>query len=90
MLGTPPAAAGSTRAATAQRALEGFTRSLGKEVGGRGATVGLVLVSPGAEEQLASTLRFLLSPRSAYVSGQVIRIGKGVSPTPQIDWERPL
>ncbi len=90
VLGTPPAEAGSTRAATAQRALEGFTRSLGKEVGGRGATVQLVLVSPGAEDQLASTLRFLLSPRSAYVSGQVVRIGAGVAPQPEIDWERPL
>jgi 3-oxoacyl-[acyl-carrier protein] reductase len=90
VLGTPPAEAGSIRASTAQRALEGFTRSLGKEVGRRGATVQLVLVSPGAEDQLASTLRFLLSPRSAYVSGQVVRIGVGVAPTPEVDWERPL
>ncbi len=90
VFGTPPAQAGSTRAATAQRALEGFTRSLGKEVGERGATVGLVLVSPSAEEELSSTLRFMLSPRSAYVSGQVVRIDKGVSPAPEIDWERPL
>jgi 3-oxoacyl-[acyl-carrier protein] reductase len=90
VLGTPPAEAGSTRAATAQRALEGFTRSLGKEVGRRGATVQLVLVSEGGEEQLESTLRFLLSPRSAYVSGQVVRVGRGVAPTPDLDWERPL
>jgi 3-oxoacyl-[acyl-carrier protein] reductase len=90
VLGTPPADAGSTRAATAQRALEGFTRSLGKEVGGRGSTAQLVLVSPGAEDQLDSTLRFLLSPRSAYVSGQVVRIGPGVAPTPELDWELPL
>jgi 3-oxoacyl-[acyl-carrier protein] reductase len=90
VLGTPPAEAGSARAATAQRALEGFTRSLGKEVGGRGATVQLVYVARGAEGQLSSTLRFLLSPRSAYVSGQVVRIGKGVTKTPQIDWEKPL
>ncbi|MGA8744445.1 MAG: 3-oxoacyl-ACP reductase [Solirubrobacterales bacterium] len=90
VLGTPPAEAGSTRAATAQRALEGFTRSLAKEVGGRGATAQLLLVSPGAEDQLGSTLRFGLSPRSAYVSGQVLRIGIGVSPTPEIDWDRPL
>jgi 3-oxoacyl-[acyl-carrier protein] reductase len=90
VIGTPPAEAGSARAATAQRALEGFTRSLAKEIGGRGATAQLVLVSPGAEDQLDSTLRFLLSPRSAYVSGQVIRIGAGVAPTPEIDWERPL
>jgi 3-oxoacyl-[acyl-carrier protein] reductase len=90
VLGTPPAEAGSPRAQTAQRALEGFVRSLGKEIGGRGSTAQLVLVSPGAEDQLASTLRFLLSPRSAYVSGQVVRIGAGAAPIPEIDWERPL
>ncbi len=90
VLGVPPAEAGSTRAATAQRALEGFTRSLAKEVGGRGATAQLVLVSGGGEDQLESTLRFLLSPKSAYVSGQVIEVGKGVAPVPDLDWERPL
>jgi 3-oxoacyl-[acyl-carrier protein] reductase len=90
VLGTPPDEAGSVRAATAQRALEGFTRSLGKEVGGRGATVQLVYVAAGAEDQLASTLRFLLSPRSAYVSGQVVRIGAGVAAAPKLDWEQPL
>jgi 3-oxoacyl-[acyl-carrier protein] reductase len=90
VLGTPPAEAGSTRATTAQRALEGFTRSLAKEIGGKGATAQLVYVSLEAEDQLTSTLRFLLSPRSAYVSGQVIRIGAGVAPEPEIEWERPL
>jgi 3-oxoacyl-[acyl-carrier protein] reductase len=90
VLGTTPALAGSARAQTAQRALEGFTRSLAKEIGGKGATAQLVYVEPGAEDQLASTLRFLLSPRSAYVDGQVIRIGKGVAPTPEIDWDLPL
>ena len=57
-----------------RRALEGFTRSLGKEIG-RGATVNLVHVEEGAP--IDATLRFLLSPRSAYVSGQVIRVGRG-------------
>ncbi len=90
VLGTAPALAGSARAHTAQRALEGFTRSLGKEIGGRGSTSQLVLVDPGAEDQLDSTLRFLLSPRSAYVSGQVVRIGAGVAPAPKIDWAQPL
>jgi 3-oxoacyl-[acyl-carrier protein] reductase len=90
VLGTPPAEAGSIPAHTAQRALEGFTRSLGKEIGGRGSTAQLVYVEPGAEDQLESTLRFLLSSRSAYVSGQVIRIGAGVAPEPEVDWERPL
>src|ERR1700760_1185485 len=90
VLGTTPALAGSPRAHTAQRALEGFTRSLPKEIGGKGATAQLVYVEPGAEDQLDSTLRFLLSPRSAYVDGQVIRVAKGVAPTPAIDWDLPL
>jgi 3-oxoacyl-[acyl-carrier protein] reductase len=88
VLGTPPAGR-PAREATAQRALEGFTRSLGKEVG-RGTTVQLVYVAEGAEGEIGSTLRFLLSPRSAYVSGQVIRIGAGVVKAPELDWKRPL
>jgi 3-oxoacyl-[acyl-carrier protein] reductase len=90
VLGTTPALTGSARAHTAQRALEGFVRSLAKEIGGKGATAQLVYVEPGAEDQLASTLRFLLSPKSAYVDGQVIRVAKGVAPTPEIDWDLPL
>jgi len=88
VLGTPPAGL-PARAATAQRALEGFTRSLGKEVG-RGIAVQLVHVAEGAEDQIDSTLRFLLSPRSAYVSGQVVELRAAVAKTPEIDWERPL
>ncbi len=90
VIGTPPAKAGSARAHTAQRALEGFTRSLAKEIGGKGSTAQLVYVEKGTEDQLDSTLRFLLSPRSAYVSGQVIRVGTGVAKAPELDWERPL
>jgi 3-oxoacyl-[acyl-carrier protein] reductase len=93
VLGTPPSAARTPAEAVAQRALEGFTRAAGKEVG-RGATAQLVYVEPGAEQRIAGTLRFLLSPRSAFVSGQVVRIGKGSAGRggrdPVIDWERPL
>src|SRR3954447_6921995 len=66
-----------------RRALEGFTRSLGKELGpGRGATVNLVHVEAGAEDQLAPTLRFFLTPRSAYVSGQVVWVRGGFREVP--------
>ncbi len=88
VLGTPPELAATPSQAIAQRALEGFTRSLGKEQR-RGGTSQLVYVEPGAEDQLAATVRFLLSPRSAYVSGQVVRIGAAEAP-PALDWERPL
>jgi 3-oxoacyl-[acyl-carrier protein] reductase len=89
VIGTNPAdTKGGTR--VAQRALEGFTRSLGKEIG-RGSTVQLVYVVPGAEAALDSTLAFLLSPKSAYVSGQVVRIGTSEKEAVQVkDWERPL
>src|SRR5919201_74835 len=87
-----PAEQERPRAATAQRAIEGFTRSLGKEVGARGSTAQLVRVAAGAEGAMESTLRFLLSARSAYVSGQVIRLeatGLEAIVVPD-DWERPL
>ncbi len=91
VLGTAPEDVKAPREALAQRALEGFVRSVGKEVG-RGATAQLVYVAPGAEDELESTLRFLLSPKSAYVSAQVIRIS---APPRQadvggLDWEHPL
>lgn len=86
---TPELVAGAER--VAQRALEGFTRSLGKEIG-RGGTVQLVYVADGAEGAVQSTLAFLLSPKSAYVSGQVVRIGAhgATGAEPVTDWLRPL
>ena len=92
VLGTPPENASTPEETIAQRALEGLVRSLGKEAR-RGATAQLVYIAPGAEAQLDSTLRFLLSPRSAYVSGQVIRVGEPVdigSDPPEVDWISPL
>ena len=83
VLGTPPEqVTGSER--VAQRALEGFTRSLGKEVG-RGGTVQLVYVAEKAEAAVASTLAFLLSPKSAYVSGQVVRVGTHTTDAVEVD-----
>uniref|UniRef100_UPI003B3B151B SDR family NAD(P)-dependent oxidoreductase n=1 Tax=Micromonospora sp. TaxID=1876 RepID=UPI003B3B151B len=92
VLGTPPGECGPAREATAQRALEGLTRSIGKEFG-RGVTAQLVYVTPdgdaGTATSLEATLRFLLSGRSAYVSGQVVRVGTGPAAGPA-DWDRPL
>ncbi|WP_324794131.1 3-oxoacyl-ACP reductase [Streptomyces cyaneofuscatus] len=99
VLGTVPSPDDHHQAA-AQQALEGFVRSLGKEIG-RGSTVQLVRIPvariPGGASAHAagSTLRFLLSPRSAYVSGQVIELTSaapesGSDPTPITDPAAPL
>jgi 3-oxoacyl-[acyl-carrier protein] reductase len=91
VVGRPVTAAADPEDAAAQRALEGFTRSVGKEVGNRGSTAQLVWVAEGAQGRLASTLRFLLSARSAFVSGQVIEVGTDVAgPVTVEDWDRPL
>ncbi|MFH8442544.1 3-oxoacyl-ACP reductase [Streptomyces sp. NPDC018026] len=73
--------------AAAQQALEGFTRSLGKEIG-RGRTVNLVRLTDAAPAE--STLRFLLSPASAYVSGQVIEVAAADAGAAPDDWALPL
>ena len=94
VLGTPPELLENSSEWVAQRALEGFTRSLGKEIG-KGGVVQLVYVAPQADNAITSTLGFLLSPKAAYVSGQVIRIGaigdeKAVDKIEQVDWTKPL
>ncbi len=88
VLGVAPQDCAGPRQATAQRALEGFVRSVGKEIG-RGSTAALVYVAPGSEDAVESTLRFLLSARSAYVSGQVVHVAGDAGAAPA-DWEHPL
>ncbi len=89
VLGLPPESCEDPERWVAQRALEGLTRSLGKEVR-KGATAQLVYVRPGAADQLSSTLRFFLSPKSAYVSGQVVRIDEPAAEYGFVDWDQPL
>jgi len=74
ILGTPPPNAALPREAVAQKAIEGFLRSVGKELR-RGATANLLQIAPEAHDSIESAVRFMLSPRSAYVSGQVLKIG---------------
>lgn len=62
---------GDPHQAAVQQALEGLIRSLGKEIG-HGRTVDLLRLAPDASAE--STLAFLVSPRSAYVTAQVIDI----------------
>lgn len=106
VLGTPPEDCKDASQRIAQRALEGFTRSVGKEFG-KGSTCNLIYVREGAESAVESTLRFFLSSRSAYVSGQVVRVGvpgsapgestakaAKASPAAKVmepaDWDQPL
>ncbi|MBF8707136.1 3-oxoacyl-ACP reductase [Pseudomonas putida] len=87
LLGRAPEGLDDPLASIAQRALEGFSRSLAKELR-NGATAQLLYVGPGAEDQLEGALRFFLSPKSAFISGQVLRLHACASQVE--DWTRPL
>jgi 3-oxoacyl-[acyl-carrier protein] reductase len=78
----PEADPTDAEAAAVAQAMEGIVRSAGKEVRA-GATANLLVMHPDAPPAAAeSTVRFFLSARSAYVDGQVVRIGVPVGPDP--------
>lgn len=87
ILGRDPHALEDPAAHIAQRAVEGFSRSLAKELR-NGGTLQLLYVAPEADEQLEGALRFFLSPKSAFVSGQVLSLRASASQV--TDWTRPL
>jgi 3-oxoacyl-[acyl-carrier protein] reductase len=96
VLGRPPLAARDPEQAAARQALDGLVRSVAKETRA-GATANLVLVDDAAESALESTLRFFLSGRSAFVSGQVVEVARGLDGPAgaggagdSTDWLRPL
>ena len=61
-------------AVAAARGIEGFSRSLGKELGKFGTTVNLGYVSRAATDRLDALVRFFCTPQTAYVSGQAVTV----------------
>ncbi len=74
VLGRPPQAAQTPEAAAARAGLEGFVRSVAKEIGKHGSTAQLLYVDEGAEARVAGVLRFALSVRAAFLTGQPLHI----------------
>jgi 3-oxoacyl-[acyl-carrier protein] reductase len=65
-----------------------------KEIGRRGATANLLRVEPDATARVPGPLRYLLSPRSAFVTAQPIRVSTEAATAPatetEVPWVRPL
>ncbi|HIE0996222.1 TPA: SDR family oxidoreductase [Pseudomonas aeruginosa] len=78
-----PTLPANSRVLLVARGVEGFARSLAKELGRRGAIANLLYVEPSAP------LHFLLSPRAKFVSGQPLRVSTTVTapqwPTTQVE-----
>ncbi len=94
VLARPVSDSSTAAAAAAQRGLEGFVRSLAREIGRRGATAQIVYVERGAEARVPAVLRFLLSARSAFVSGQPFHVSsvaaQGGGTDREVPYVRPL
>ncbi len=90
ILARPPETASHPTQVAVNRSIEGFNRSLAKEVGRKGITAQVLYVEPGAEARLAGPLRFFLSPNSAYVTGQTLRVTQLAKSQVQSKWTAPL
>jgi 3-oxoacyl-[acyl-carrier protein] reductase len=69
-----PASADDPVAAAVARGIEGFVRSLSKEVGKRGVTANLAYVARDAVDRLEGVVRFFCGVQTTYVSGQVVHV----------------
>ncbi len=90
VIARPPEAAGNVEESAVRQALEGFVRSLAKEIGKFGATANLVYLAEGAEGRLAPVARFFLSTASAFVTGQPLRVTSAAKSEPAGESTRPL
>jgi 3-oxoacyl-[acyl-carrier protein] reductase len=91
VIGRPPSSFESAAVAATHAGLEGFARSVAKEIGKRGSTAHVVYVERGAEARIEAPLRFLLSARSAFVSGQPLYVtGETKAPGGGDRWVRGL
>jgi 3-oxoacyl-[acyl-carrier protein] reductase len=75
----PAREAREPEAAAARQAVEGFVRSVAKEIGRRGSTANLVTVADGSEPRAAGPIAFVLGKRSAFVSGQHLAVDRTAS-----------
>ncbi len=74
LLATRPDAVTDPIAAGCARAVEGFTKSLAKEVGKQGCTVNLAYLEPKALPHLRGVIEFFCSARCTYVTGQSVTL----------------
>jgi 3-oxoacyl-[acyl-carrier protein] reductase len=74
-----PASAASASEAAVARGIEGFVRSLAKELGPKGIVANLAYVQRDALDRLDGPVRFFCGVQSTYVTGQVFELTPGVA-----------
>lgn len=90
ILGRDPKTCSGAETAAIMEGLNGFTRSLAKELGRKAMTVNLIYMSTGITQALAAPLNFFLSHRCAYISGQPLYLNDASVMLNDINWQQPL
>lgn len=85
-----PDEARDAAAAAVARGIEGFSRSLGKELGKNGTTVNLAYVARDAADRLAAAVRFFCGAQSTYVSGQAVHVTSRVAASAPLMFKQAL
>jgi 3-oxoacyl-[acyl-carrier protein] reductase len=88
IIGHNPANITDLQQASVMESLNGFTRSLAKELGRNGITVNLLYCASSVTDSISAVVNFFLSNRAAYITGQPIYLNNAM-PVKQ-DWTQPL
>lgn len=88
VVGRTPEKSENPKQQTAQRSLIGFIKALGKEMR-NGGIANLVYADADAADNIESSVRFFLSVKSTYVSGQFAKVENATS-NELSDWSKPL
>lgn len=89
IIGRDPKTCADIETAAIMEGLNGFTRSLAKELGRKAMTVNLIYVATKMTPALATPLNFFLSNRCAYISGQPVYLNDN-SGIAARNWQQPL
>ena len=73
-----------------QGSLDGFCKSIAKEVGKKGIICNLIYLKKGSQKYIQSPLYFLMTNKACYITGQSIKLSNNTLKPKRINWNLPL
>jgi len=90
IVGQDPNQANDAEHSATQGSLDGFCKSIAKEVGKKGITCNLIYIKKGAQKYIQSPLYFLMTNKACYITGQSITLSNNTLKPKKINWDLPL
>jgi 3-oxoacyl-[acyl-carrier protein] reductase len=88
IIGRNPSNITDVQQASIMESLNGFTRSLAKELGKNAITVNLLYIADTLTDSASTVINFFLSDRASYITGQPLYLNNATAV--KQDWELPL